>query len=333
MSDSDHDRAGQDGEKDSPSRRKILECMTWAGTGVLWTIAGGVPYSLGLLGEAKAQEAGGLTFMQISDSHIGFNKPVNPNVAGTLEEAIGRIKAMPVKPSFLIHTGDITHLSEASQFDDAEKIIAQAGLDVHYIPGEHDVMDPEVKLYEERHGRGTKGAGWYSFDAGGVHFIGLINVGSGGRFMSRVNIDNPGGRAGGLGAIGDEQLAWMKDDLNGRSASTPIVVMAHIPLWSVYPTWGWATEDGLRALALLRRFGSVTVLNGHIHQVLQKVEGNVTFHTALSTAYPQPAPGTAPGPGPKKVPPEKVRTMLGLRTVTFKQGEQTLGVVDAPLQG
>jgi hypothetical protein len=202
MSASDDDSDGQHGEKDGQSRRKVLECMTWAGTGVLWTIAGGVPYSLGLAGQAMAQETGGLTFMQISDSHIGFNNPVNPNVAGTLEEAIGRIKAMPVKPSFLIHTGDITHLSQASEFDEAEQIISQAGLDVHYVPGEHDVMDPEGTAYSERHGRGTKGAGWYSFDTNGVHFIGLINVGSGGRFMSRVSIDNPGGRAGGLGVIG-----------------------------------------------------------------------------------------------------------------------------------
>jgi len=328
---SDHDRDGRHDENDGQSRRKVLECMTWAGTGVLWTLAGGVPYSLGLAGQAMAQPSGGLTFMQISDSHIGFNKPVNPNVAGTLEEAIGRIKAMPVKPSFLIHTGDITHLSQAAEFDEAEQIISQAGLDVHYVPGEHDVMDPEGTAYSDRHGRGTKGAGWYSFDTSGVHFIGLINVGVGSRYMSRVNIDNPGGRASGFGAIGDEQLAWMRDDLSGRSASTPIVVMAHMPLWSVYPTWGWGTEDGLRALALLRRFGSVTVLNGHIHQVLQKVEGNVTFHTAASTAYPQPAPATAPAPGPKKVPPEKLRSTLGIRTVTFKQGDQQLGVIDAPL--
>ncbi|MGI9168710.1 MAG: metallophosphoesterase family protein [Caulobacteraceae bacterium] len=327
MSDCDHGGGTQ-----GHSRRKVLECMTWAGTGVLWSIAGGVPYALGMVGETMARGAGGLTFMQISDSHMGFNKPVNPNVAGTLEAAIGRIKAMPVQPSLMIHTGDITHLSQPAQFDDAQQIISQAGLEVHYVPGEHDILDPEVALYSDRHGAGTKGAGWYSFDAGGVHFIGLVNVGAGGRFMSRVDIDNPGGKAGGLGVIGDEQLAWMKDDLQGRSASAPIVVFAHIPLWSVYPTWGWATQDGIRALALLRRFGSVTVLNGHIHQVLQKVEGNVTFHTALSTAFPQPAPGTAPGPGPKKVPPEKVRTMLGIRTVTYKQGEKRLAIVDAPLQ-
>ena len=300
------------------SRRKALECMTWVGTGVLWTISGGVPHSLGLIDQAIAKEASGLTFLQISDSHIGFDKPANPNAKGTLEEAIERIKAIPTKPAFMIHTGDITHLSKESEFDDAEKIISQAKLDVHYVPGEHDVIDPEIKLYKERYGRGAKGPGYYSFDANGVHFIGLVNV---------ANL-----KGGGMGSLGDEQLEWMEDDLKGRSASTPIVVFAHIPLWTVYPEWGWGTEDSGRALAYMKRFGSVTVLNGHIHQVMQKVEGNVTFHTARSTAFPQPAPGTAPSPGPMKVPEDKLRTLLGTASVTFKPGEQRLAIIDTPLQ-
>lgn len=305
--------------EDDPSRRKVLECMTWAGTGVLWTITGGVPHSLGLVGEAAAQEAKGLTFLQISDSHMGFDKPANPNVKSTLEEAIGRIKTMPAKPSFMIHTGDITHLSKVSEFDDAEKIISDARLDVHYVPGEHDIIDPENKLYKERYGRGTKGDGWYSFDANGVHFMGLVNV---------ANL-----KGGGMGSLGAEQLSWIEDDLKGRSASQPIVVFAHIPLWALYPQWGWGTEDSERALGTLKRFGSVTVLNGHIHQVMQKVEGNVTFHTARSTAFPQPAPGSAPSPGPMKVPDDKLRTVLGTASVTFKQGEQRLAIIDTPLQG
>ncbi|MGB9412915.1 MAG: metallophosphoesterase [Pseudolabrys sp.] len=300
------------------SRRKALECMTWVGTGVLWTISGGVPHSLGLIDQAIAKEASGLTFLQISDSHMGFDKPANPNAKGTLEEAIERIKAIQTKPAFMIHTGDITHLSKESEFDDAEKIISQAKLDVHYVPGEHDVIDPEIKLYKERYGRGTKGPGYYSFDANGVHFVGLVNV---------ANL-----KGGGMGSLGDEQLEWMEDDLKGRSASTPIVVFAHIPLWTVYPEWGWGTEDSGRALAYMKRFGSVTVLNGHIHQVMQKVEGNVTFHTARSTAFPQPAPGTAPSPGPMKVPEDKLRTLLGTASVTFKPGEQRLAIIDTPLQ-
>jgi 3',5'-cyclic-AMP phosphodiesterase len=311
----DHDEVNGEGV----SRRKLLECMSWAGTGVLWTVAGGVPRSLGLVGEARAQTATGLTFLQISDSHVGFDKPANPNAAGTLEEAIGKVRALPVKPAFMLHTGDISHLSKPAEFDDADRIISQARLDVHYVPGEHDVIDEEVKLYRERYGRGTKGAGWYSFDAEGVHFIGLVNV-----------IDL---KAGGLGNIGDEQLAWLANDLQRRSSSTPIVVFAHIPLWAVYPQWGWGTNDGARALDTLKRFGSVTVLNGHIHQIMQKVEGNVAFHTACSTAFPQPAPGTAPSPGPMKVDDAKLRSLLGIRNVTFNPGQQRLAIIDTPLQG
>jgi 3',5'-cyclic AMP phosphodiesterase CpdA len=249
---------------------------------------------------------------------VGFDKPANPNAAGTLEEAINKVKALPVKPSFMIHTGDITHLSKVSEFDDAERIISQARLDVHYVPGEHDVIDEGMKLYGERYGRGTKGAGWYSFDANGVHFVGLVNV---------VDL-----KAGGLGNLGNAQLEWLDNDLKARSASTPIVVFAHIPLWAVYPQWGWGTDDSERALGFLKRFGSVTVLNGHIHQIIQKVEGNVTFHTARSTAFPQPAPGAAPSPGPMKVDDDKLRTVLGIANITFMPGQQRLAIVDAPLK-
>ena len=301
-----------------PSRRKVLECMTWAGTGVLWTIAAGVPRSAGLIEEAKAQGSDRLTFLQISDSHVGFNKPANPNAIGTLEEAIGKVKALPVKPAFMIHTGDISHLSKPEEFDDADRVIGEARLDVHYVPGEHDFLDEEQKLYRERYGRGTKGAGWYSFDANGVHFVGLVNV---------VDL-----KAGGLGNLGTEQLAWLENDLRSRSASTPVVVFAHIPLWIVYPQWGWGTDDGARALELLKRFGSVTVLNGHIHQVMQKIEGNVAFHTASSTAFPQPAPGSAPSPGPLKVADDKLRALLGISSVKFVRGDQRLAIIDHSLQ-
>ena len=304
---------------DGVSRRKVLECMTWAGTGVLWTLAGGVPQSLGIVGSAQAAEASAsaLTFLQISDSHVGFDKAANPHALATLEEAIGKIKTLPVKPSFMIHTGDITHLSKASEFDDAERIISQSRLDVHYVPGEHDFIDEDIKLYRERYGRGTKGAGWYSFDANGVHFIGLVNV---------VDL-----KSGGLGNLGAEQLAWLEDDLRDKSNSTPIVVFAHIPLYVLYEQWGWGTDDGARALALLKRFGSVTVLNGHIHQLAQKVEGNMTFHTALSSAFPQPAPGSAPSPGPMLVPAEKLRSTLGLSSVTLRRTGTPLAIVDSTL--
>ena len=299
-------------------RRGALECMIWAGTGVLWALSGGVPKSVGLLGEALAAEASGFTFLQISDSHIGFNKPANPDAIGTLREAIAKVKAVKSKPAFMIHTGDITHLSKPDEFDSAAQLIGESGLNVHYVPGEHDFLDEGLgKLYLERYGKGTKGQGWYSFDDHGVHFIGLNNV---------VDL-----KAGGLGRLGPEQLAWLADDIKGKSNSTPIVVFAHIPLWTVYADWGWGTDDGLQALDMLKRFGSVTVLNGHIHQIVQKVEGNMTFHTARSTAFPQPEPGTAPSPGPMTVPAEQLRSMLGITSVDVRFGNKPLAVTDTTL--
>jgi len=275
---------------------------------------------VGLLGEALAAEASGFTFLQISDSHIGFNKPANPDALGTLREAIAKVKAVKSKPAFMIHTGDITHLSKPDEFDSAAQLIGESGLNVHYVPGEHDFIDEGLgKLYLERYGKGTKGQGWYSFDDHGVHFIGLNNV---------VDL-----KAGGLGRLGSDQLAWLADDLKGKANSTPIVVFAHIPLWTVYADWGWGTDDGLQALDMLKRFGSVTVLNGHIHQIVQKVEGNMTFHTARSTAFPQPAPGTAPSPGPMTVPAEQLRSMLGITSVDVRFGNKPLAVTDTTLAG
>lgn len=307
-------------DDDGISRRHALECMIWAGTGVLWTVAAGVPTSLALLDKAAAAEAvaTGFTFLQISDSHIGFDKAANPHATDTLKEAIAHVKALPKAPAFMLHTGDITHLSKPGQFDDATQIINGAGVPVHYVPGEHDIVDEGTgKAYLERFGKGTKGSGWYSFDQTGVHFIGLVNV---------ANL-----KGGGLGFLGSEQLEWLEDDLRALKSSTPIVVFAHIPLWAVYPEWGWGTDDAAIALGYLKRFGSVTVLNGHIHQLMQKVEGHVTFHTARSTAFPQPAPGTAPSPGPMLVPAEKLRSMLGTTSVTFNQGREALAITDTAL--
>ena len=302
------------------SRRGALTCMVWAGTGVLWTLSGGVPKSIGLLGDAFAAVPAGFTFLQISDSHVGFNKPANPDALGTLREAIGKVKAVKSRPAFMIHTGDITHLSKPDEFDNADQIISEAKLDVHYVPGEHDFIDEGLgKAYLDRYGKGTNGQGWYSFDDHGVHFIGLVNV---------VDL-----KAGGLGRLGADQLAWLADDLKDKSASTPIVVFAHIPLWTVYADWGWGTDDGLQALNLLKRFGSVTVLNGHIHQIVQKVEGNMTFHTARSTCFPQPTPGTAPSPGPMTVPAEQLRSMLGITSVDVRTGDKPLAITDTTLAG
>ena len=297
-------------------RRQTLRCMVWAGTGVVWTVAGGVPSSR-LIGSAKA-DAAGFSFVQISDSHIGFSKPANPDARATLDAALDKVLAMPGKPAFMIHTGDVTHAAQPKQFDDALEMIKRAKLDVHYAPGEHDILDPATEAaYLERFGKGAGGGEWYSFDHGGVHFVSLNNV---------VDL-----KTNGLGSLGAAQIAWLDDDLRGKSASTPIVLFCHIPLWMVAPDWGWGTEDSAQALKLLSRFGSVTVLNGHIHQLMQKVEGAVTFHTARSTAFPQPAPGTAPSPGPKLVPAGELRKWLGVREVAYAPTSTMLAVTDADL--
>jgi Icc protein len=302
--------------EDGIDRRGFLKCMQWAGTGVIWSMSAGVPVS-SLLG-ADAKPEADFSFVQISDSHIGFNKPANPDVTGTLQSAIDQINQLEKQPDFLIHTGDLTHLAKASEFDTLDQMLKTLRQrQSFYVPGEHDVTGDDGKLYLERFGNGSTGMGWQSFDHKGVHFAGLNNV---------VQLE-------GLGKIGEAQLEWLRKDLSGVSSSTPVVVFAHIPLWTVYPEWGWGTEDSAQALALLKRFGSVTVLNGHIHQVLQKVEGNVTFHSAMSTAFPQPAPGSAPAAGPMKVPAERLRQVLGITEVNFRSGSHRLALVDSPLDG
>jgi 3',5'-cyclic-AMP phosphodiesterase len=299
------------------SRRGFLKCMTWAGSAVVWSMAGGVPRSR-LVGEAKAA-GGSFSFAQVSDSHLGFNKPVNTNVTETFQDALSRVTATPEKPAFLIHTGDITHLSTPEQFDSAAQLLAATKLPTYTVPGEHDILEEDRKSYLNRYGKGTQGDGWYSFDAQGVHFIGLVNV---------VNLEGNG-----LGDLGQAQLEWLEQDVKNLSSSTPIVVFAHVPLWVVYQDWGWGTKDGAQALAYLKRFGSVTVLNGHIHQVMQKVEGHVAFHTARSTAFPQGVPGVAKGPGPMPVPPGELKTYLGTTKVSFVATRTPLAIVDTPLAG
>ncbi len=305
-----------------PERRHFLQCMAWVGTGAVWTLSSGIlkgsPLGRVSGGALTADGAGSLRFVQISDSHIGFDKPANTDVTATLREAIAKIKAEPEPPAFVLHTGDLTHLSRPSEFDTLQHVLSELSLPVFYVPGEHDVLEDDGKSYLERFGKGTLGSGWQSFDQNGVHFIGLVNV---------VNL-----KAGGLGTLGDEQLEWLENDVKPLSSSTPIVVFAHIPLWSVYPEWGWGTDDSERALSYLKRFGSVSVLNGHIHQVMQKVEGHVTFHTAMSTAFPQPAPGSAASPGPMKVADDRLRKVLGLSRMSFQAVNHPIAITDLPLE-
>lgn len=301
------------------TRRGALKCLSaWSGAGILWGLSGGIPRALGMANDAKVARAaaGQFTFAQISDTHIGFSKEANPDVIATLRRAIVDINA--ARPAFVVHTGDITHLSKPAEFDQATEVLQELAVDrIHYVPGEHDALDNGLSGYLQRHGRATGGRPYYSFEDRGIHFLGLSNV---------ANFT-----PGSMPTLGDEQLAWLEDDLKGVSASTPIVVLAHIPLWTVYEPWGWGTADAPRALASLRRFGSVTVLNGHVHQVMQKVEGHVAFHTAMSTAFPQPAPGTAAEPGPKKVSADELGKVLGTRRISVVRGSHSLAVVDRPL--
>jgi 3',5'-cyclic AMP phosphodiesterase CpdA len=317
----------EDKNNDGIDRAGFLKCMAWAGTGVLWMMSGGIMKSFGMsqmldpttgrLREGLVLPKSDFSFAQISDSHIGFSKPANTDVLGTLQAAIDKINAMPTAPSFVLHTGDITHLAQPDEFDILEQALKSVNTEkIFYVPGEHDVTD-NGKIYMERFGKGTFGDGWYSYDYKGVHFIGLINV--------------SGLVDGGLGILGKAQLEWLEKDVKHLSASTPIVVFAHVPLWTIYPQWGWGTADSEIALSFLKRFGSVSVLNGHIHQTIQKTEGNITFHTAMSTAFPQPAPGSAPSPGPMKVPAEKLRSVLGLTSVHYTEHNHTLAVTDTPL--
>ena len=322
------DIINSDHNDDGVDRRGFIKCMAWAGTGVLWLMSSGslkamsmsqlLDKNTGRLKDGIALPASDFSFAQISDSHVGFNKAANPDVIGTLQSAIGKLNAMPKAPSFVLHTGDLSHLAQADEFDTLDQVLKSVKTDkIFFVPGEHDVLNDNGKQYLDRYGKGTKGNGWYSFDTNGVHFIGLVNV--------------VGTGEGGLGVLGDQQLEWLEDDLKGLSNSTPIVVFAHIPLWAVYPQWGWGTRDSARALSYLKRFGSVSVLNGHIHQTMLKVEGNITFHTATSTAFPQPQPGAAPSAGPMKVPADQLQKLLGLTSVHYVEHDHTLAVTDTPL--
>jgi hypothetical protein len=303
------------------SRRQALRCLAFGGAGTLFTLAGGVftPVDLALaaadpIGTARL---GRPLFVQLSDTHIGFNKEANPDVAGSAKRSIELVNAMPEQPALIVHTGDITHLSKPAEFDLAQQLFAGLRVsELHSVPGEHDTTD-QAQEYMSRFGAASQNRGYYSFDHAGVHFVALVNV---------LEF-----KPGGLGTLGAEQLKWVEADLKGRAASTPIVVFAHMPLWTIYEPWGWGTEDAPQLMQSLRRFGSVTVLNGHIHQIVQKTEGNITFHTARSTAYPQPAPGVGAGPGPLKVPADELPGMLGVSSVSVVKHPRGLAFTDRTL--
>jgi 3',5'-cyclic AMP phosphodiesterase CpdA len=306
----------------NPSRRGALKCMAFGGAGTLFLLSGGVlaPLDLAVAASKKGMHhaSGTPLFLQISDTHIGFTKDANPDVAGTLKQSLDLVNAMPVKPALAIHTGDITHLSKPDEFDTAAQLLSGLNIsELHTVPGEHDVTDGIGTEYFNRFGHASANKGYYSFDHSGVHFVALVNV---------MNF-----KPNGLGGFGADQLAWLEQDLKGRSSSTPVVVFTHMPMWTIYEPWGWGTGDADQAISNLRRFGSVTILNGHIHQIVQKVEGNITFHTARSTAYPQPTAGNGPGPGPLKVPSDQLPKMLGITSISIKAHPISAALTDTTL--
>ena len=305
----------------SPDRRKALGCLAaWSGAAVVWSIAGGVSRTVGATGTGQSAATSGFTFVQISDTHIGFNKPANPDVVGGLRHAIGEINALASAPAFVVHTGDVSHLSKPEEFGRAKELLAEIRVDHrHIVPGEHDALDDGLTGYLRQFDHDGRNRPYFSFDQNGAHFVGLSNVEN---FKAKT-----------MASFGDEQIAWLKNDLKGVSHSTPLVVMAHIPMWTVYEPWGWGTADSDAAIALLKPFGSVTVLNGHVHQVLQKVEGNVALHTAMSLAYPLPKPGQegVGEPGPVKVPAGELGKLIGTRQLTIVRGKHELALVDTPI--
>lgn len=300
------------------SRRQLIRHSAWFGAAVVLTVAGGEVISH-VAGDGTANaspDAGQLRFVQVSDSHLGFKGTANPDVTATFATAVNQVNALGYEPDFVMHTGDITHLSTAAEFGQARDIMSDLRTPrVLTVPGEHDAINDGGRTYRKFFGAQTQGEGWYSFDIKGVHVISLVNT---------TSVDA-------LGHLGPDQLEFVRRDIAGLSSETPVILFSHIPLFAMYPKWGWSTDDAVRLLAMFRRFGSVTCLNGHVHQLFKKVEGNVTFHSAAPTCYPLPAPGAAPAPLPVTLPAGKLAPALGVRTVSYQAGTGNLAVADEQL--
>jgi len=304
-------------DPDGMTRRQLMRHSAWFGAAVVLTVAGGEVISHVAGSEGAAQPAKpAMRFAQISDSHIGFKGPANTNVTDTFNHAIGQINGLDYTPDFVIHTGDLTHMATPDQFDQVKHMLGELNTPhVFTVPGEHDSTDDAGQKYRQAFGAGTRGDGWYSFDIAGVHIIGLVNT---------LNMQK-------LGHLGADQLEFVEKDVAGLSSDTPIIVFSHIPLFAMYPDWGWGTDDATQALSYLKRFSSVTCLNGHVHQLFSKTEGNVTFYSATTTAYPLPAPGQGPAPKPVTLPAGKLRDALGIREVSYTKGQQSLALKDQKL--
>ncbi|HXR73543.1 MAG TPA: metallophosphoesterase [Actinocrinis sp.] len=304
------------------TRRQLARHAGWFGAAVVLSVSGGEVISHiahdrdSAAAAASAADANALRFVQVSDSHIGFAGPANTNVTGSFDRAIDQINTLGFRPHFVMHTGDLTHLSTPAQFDQVRQMMSGMRTErVFTVPGEHDSVDDHGRAYRQAFGGGTLGDGWYSFDTHGVHFIALVNT---------LSLEK-------LGHLGPDQIDFVRKDVAGLSSDTPIVLFSHIPLFAMYPQWGWSTDDALQVLSLLKRFASVTALNGHVHQLFTRVEGNVTFHSATTTAYPLPKPGKAPAPTPQVLPAGQLQDALGIRTVKYRQGDTSLAITDQRL--
>jgi 3',5'-cyclic-AMP phosphodiesterase len=280
-------------------RRKFIEHVGWTGLGIVWALSENGLLTARQVDASPAQKS--FSFVQISDTHIGFHKPANEHVTDTLQKAINAINALPTPPAFVVHTGDISHLSKPEEFDQAKQLLSQLKVPLFTLPGEHDTIGDRGQAYEEAFNRKNAKEGLQIWDHSGMHFLAVTNVLDFG--------------ATGKGALGQAQLDLLTKDLAAQKKDTPIVVFSHIPLYDLYPKWGWATADSAKLLSLLSRFSSVTVLSGHIHQVIQHSEGNIRFHTASTTAYPLPAPGNGEQPTPVTLPEKTLLKALGFRTV------------------
>ena len=293
-------------------RRKFIEHVSWTGLGIVWAVGANGLFTACKVGEPKAQKPSTATpfsFVQISDTHIGFNKPANEHVTDTLQKTINAINALPTPPAFVMHTGDISHLSKPAEFDQAKQLLSQLKVPLFTLPGEHDTIGDRGKAYDEAFNRKDVREGLQVWDQAGIHFVSLTNVLDFG--------------ATGTGKLGQAQLDLLSKDLAAQKQDTPLVIFSHIPLYDLYPKWGWATADSAKLLSLLSRFASVTVLTGHIHQVIEHREGNIRFHTAAGTAYPLPAPGKGEQPAPVKLPENSLLAALGFRTVEVISGKDT----------
>jgi 3',5'-cyclic AMP phosphodiesterase CpdA len=306
------------GDPNGMTRRQLIRHSAWFGAAVVLSVAGGevISHIAGSHSSTQAQSRPALRFVQISDSHIGFKGAANPNVVDTFTHAISQINSLGYTPDFVIHTGDLTHLGTPDQFDQVKQMLL--GLNTPHIftvPGEHDATDDAGQKYRQVFGAGTRGEGWYSFDVAGVHFIALVNT---------LHLQK-------LGHLGSDQLEFVEKDVAPLSSDTPIVVFSHIPLFAMYPDWGWGTDDATQALSYLQRFASVTCLNGHVHQIFTKTEGNVTFYSGTTTAYPLPGPGNGLAPKPVTLPADQLYRALGVREVSYTRGQQSLALKEQKL--